>query len=518
LLEELDKGEASLSVHDLKRVTVLLHEAGITSALPPAHDAMLGSYLLDPERNHDVTAQGASVSIEVPEYDKFAKEGRRKRTWDELEVDQAAQLAALRVTSIRLSSDGQKTKLAEEKLDELLQTVEVPLAKKLAELEERGVFVDVDVLGALGKICSADLAKLEKEAFEAAGKEFNVNSPKQLATILFDELGLKPIKRTKTSRSTDAQTLEALSEEHALPDLVLKIRQISKLQGTYIEALPALVRKETGRIHGAWEQAVAATGRISSTDPNLQNIPIRTELGRKIRDAFVAPEGHLLVSADYSQIELRVLAHLSQDDRLVEAFQTGQDVHARTAMEIFEVSEDELTREMRSRAKAVNFGVIYGQGESALAKSLGIERQEAARFIAAYFRRYDGVRTFMEETLEKARKGHAVESLLGRRRTVPDIKSGHRGRRLAAERIAMNMPIQGSAADILKLAMLKLTKPVTPGTKMILTVHDELVFEIPEDEVATAEPLIVEAMESAVTLTVPLTVEAGHGKNWNDAH
>src|SRR5690606_15590814 len=234
--------------------------------------------------------------------------------------------------------------------------------------------------------------------------------------------------------------------------------------------LPALVSKKTGRIHGAWEQAVAATGRLSSTDPNLQNIPIRSELGQKIREAFVAPPGHQIVSADYSQIELRVLAHLSGDDRLVEAFQTGQDVHSRTAMEIFEVAEDEVTREMRTRAKAVNFGVIYGQGEGALSKSLGIEKKEAARFIALYFRRYEGVRRFMDDTLENARKGQAVRSLLGRRRVVPDIKSGHRGRRLAAERIAMNMPIQGSAADILKLAMLRLASPITPGTRMILTV------------------------------------------------
>lgn len=518
VLRAVATGSAELSVHDLKRCLVLLSEANIAGELRAPHDAMLGSYLLDPERGHDVVSLGAAVQLHVPEYDKFSKEGRQKRTWDELEVSQAAELAALRVTAIRQASVQQKEKLKEIELEKLLHEVEIPLARKLAELEELGVLVDTACLNRLGEITKADLAELEKQAFEVVGKEFNVNSPKQLATILFDELGLKPIKRTKTARSTDAQTLEALADEHELPALILKIRQIAKLQGTYIEALPALVSKKTGRIHCAWEQAVAATGRLSSTDPNLQNIPIRSELGRKIRDAFVAPPGYELVSADYSQIELRVLAHLSQDDRLVEAFQTGQDVHTRTAMEIFEVSEDELTRELRSRAKAVNFGVIYGQGESALAKSLGIPKQEAARFIAAYFRRYDGVRTFMEETLEHAREGNAVHSLLGRRRTVPDIKSGHRGRRLAAERIAMNMPIQGSAADILKLAMLKLAKPITPGARMVLTVHDELVFEVPEAEVQDAIPRIKSAMESAYELTVPLIVEVGHGKNWNSAH
>ncbi len=518
VLRALDSGSAEVSVHDLKRTLVLLGEGGIHEGIRGAHDTMLGSYLLDPERNHGLVALGANVDVSVLDYDQFSKEGRRKRTFDEMEVRPSAEYAALRTQTILKETSRQKELLEEEGLTKLLTDVELPLANLLAELERRGVLVDVEKLAKLSEVCSTQLAELEKEAHSCAGKEFNVNSPRQLETILFDDLGLKPIKRTKTSRSTDAQTLEALAEEHDLPDIILKIRQIAKLKGTYIDALPALVNKKTGRIHGAWEQAVAATGRLSSTDPNLQNIPIRSELGRKIREAFVAEPGHRVVSADYSQIELRVLAHLSQDDRLVEAFQTGQDVHARTAMEIFEVPEDQLTREMRTRAKAVNFGVIYGQGESGLAKALGIERREAARFIATYFRRYDGVRTFMDETLERARQGEAVRSILGRRRTVPDIKSGNRARRLAAERIAMNMPIQGSAADILKLAMLKLKDPVTKGTKMVLTVHDELVFEIPESEVDEASPLIVRAMESAYDLCVPLTVDIGSGENWNAAH
>jgi DNA polymerase-1 len=257
---------------------------------------------------------------------------------------------------------------------------------------------------------------------------------------------------------------------------------------------------------------------LSSTDPNLQNIPIRTELGREIRAAFVAPVGHQMVSADYSQIELRVLAHLSQDPLLLEAFQTSEDIHTRTAMEIFELDAGSVTREHRTKAKAVNFGVIYGQGESGLSKALGIPRGEAADFIAAYFRRYRGVREFMQRTLEQARAGEAVRSILGRRRLLPDIRSGNRARRLAAERIAMNMPIQGSAADILKLAMLAVREPVTAGTRMVLTVHDELVFEVPDAEVGTAIALIKAKMESAVKLDVPLVVDVGHGANWNDAH
>ncbi len=518
VLKALESGSAEVLVHDLKRCLVIFQESNLDTALTKTFDTLLGAYLIAPERRHTISTIGASVQLVIADYDHFAKEGRRKKTWDELEISDASAYAAQRSLAILRSAGLQKTKLVEEKLDDLFRNVELPLARLLAELEVRGVLVDVSQLAHLGETCAAELQVLEKSAHESAGKEFNVHAPRQLEGILFDELGLKPIKRTKTARSTDAQTLEALSEEHALPGIIIKLRQIAKLKSTYIDALPTMVREETGRIHGAWEQAITATGRLSSADPNLQNIPIRSELGRQIRQAFVAPPGHQIVSADYSQIELRVLAHLSQDVRLIEAFQTDMDVHARTAMEIFEVQEDQVTREMRARAKAVNFGVIYGQGDNALAKSLGIERKEAAHFISMYFQRYDGVRTFMDNMLEEARTGTSVHSLLGRRRVIPDIKSGHRGRRLAAERIAMNMPIQGSAADILKLAMLKLATPVTPGTKMVLTVHDELVFEVPDAELDEACPLIQSAMEGAHSLIVPLKVDLGRGPNWNSAH
>lgn len=518
LLARLQDAEQLWVVHNLKRNIVLLRTQFDDLKMGKAFDTMLASYLIDPERNHSVEALGATFGVEVPDYDATTKEKRKKRAWDEVDVGVAAHLARARTGALLAAARGQQARLSEVGLSSLLSDVELPLSRELAELELRGVLVERGELDKLGKECAEQIEGLYEKAHAAAGREFNVNSPRQLEEILFDEIGLKPLKRTKTSRSTDAQTLEALAEEHPLPALILKIRQITKLVGTYIEALPQLMDPKTGRIHGSWEQAVAATGRLSSTDPNLQNIPIRTELGRRIRDAFVAPPGHQLVSADYSQIELRVLAHLSQDERLIEAFQTGQDVHLRTAMEIFELTADDVTREHRARAKAVNFGVIYGQGENALAKSLGIERTEASRFIAAYFRRYDGVRSFMDQTLQKARAGEAVRSLLGRRRIVPDIKSGNRARRLAAERIAMNMPIQGSAADILKLAMLRLSAPPTPGTKMVLTVHDELVFEVPNDEVDEAKARIKEAMESAIELSVPLTVDVGSGANWNEAH
>ncbi len=518
IFQALAGENARLATHHLKRAIVTCARAGVSSELPRCHDTLLASYLLDPEQGHQLETLGTRFGVEVPEFDTIAREGRKKRPLDELSVESAADFYQKRTTAILRAATEQRELLADTRLGSLLEDVEAPLSRILAEMEVGGVLIDTAVLEKIGHECEVRLRQLELEAHQVAGKEFNLNSPRQLETILFDEVGLKPLRRTKTSRSTDAQTLEALAAEHPLPDLILRHRQVAKLKGTYIDSLPDLMNPNTGRVHTSWEQAVAATGRLSSTDPNLQNIPIRSELGQAIREAFVAPPGHLLLSADYSQIELRVLAHLSQDARLVEAFKTGQDVHTRTAMEIFEVEESEITREMRARAKAVNFGVIYGQGESGLAKALKIERKVAASFIAAYFRRYEGVRRFLDETLERARQGEAVQSLLGRRRIVSDIKSGNRARRLAAERIAMNMPIQGSAADILKLAMLRFQTPPTPGCKMVLTVHDELVFEVVEAELEQAKIRVKEAMENAYQLSVPLTVTVGAASNWRQAH
>lgn len=504
---------------DLKRAAVVGSRLGAPLE-GFGFDAGLASYLLDPEARHDREALAErELGIRVRPLEDLTGRGRGKKIgFDQLACEEARGFSAENADFALRLGERLRPRLADASLERLFDELELPLARLLVDLERQGVAVDTSVLGALGRDCEGEIARLEREAHRAAGHEFNVNSPRQLETILFDELGLKPLKRTKTSRSTDAETLEALAEAHELPGIVLEIRQISKLKGTYIDALPALVNPTTGRVHTSWEQTVAATGRLSSTDPNLQNIPIRTALGRKIRAAFVAPPGKALVSADYSQIELRVLAHLSQDAVLLDAFRTGQDIHQRTAMEIFELKTEAVEREHRTRAKAVNFGIIYGQGESGLAKVLGIARAEAASFIAAYFQRYQGVRRFMNETLEHARAGESVRSLLGRRRLVPAIRSGNRAERLAAERVAMNMPIQGSAADILKLAMLALKNPVTPGARMILSVHDELVFEVPEEEAAVAKEAIKRAMEQVMDLAVPLLVDAGSGKDWNAAH
>ncbi|APR84239.1 DNA polymerase I [Minicystis rosea] len=446
------------------------------------------------------------------------KRGQPTRTFEEIEVAEAAGHAA-RFAEIALLLDGRfQPRLAAEHLDKLLADLELPLSHVLAGMEQIGVLVDPGALDDIGREMAKELAVLEQKAYEAAGQELNLGSPKQLETVLFDTLGLKSTKKTRTGRSTDAEVLEAIADDHPLPGIVLEHRAIAKLKGTYVDALPKLVHPDTGRIHTRWSQAVTATGRISSQDPNLQNIPIRTALGKSIRRAFVAPKGQLLVSADYSQIELRVLAHLSQDPVLVDAFNNKQDVHVRTAMEIFGVTESGVTEEMRRRSKTINFGVIYGMGESALAKRLGIPRTEAARFIDAYFERYKGVHAFMEKTMVEARRTEVVRTLFGRKRNVSDLRNTDRMRRAYAERIAQNTPIQGTAADLLKMAMVKLAQePATPGARMVLTVHDELVFEVPAAEVDQAKARIKHVMETAHPFDVPLVVDVGAGATWADA-
>lgn len=505
--------------HDLKYSEVLLHRNGM--ALAGAEiDTMLASYLLDPEAENSLEAlaeRDAGVKIAPPGGGAPKKRGQAAHPFDELDVALAGAHAA-RLTELTLGlAERYAPRLRDARLDGLLRDLELPLSHILAGMEETGVLVDPQALDVLGKTMTKELATLEEKARAAAGQDFNLGSPKQLEAILFDVLGLKATKKTKTGRSTDAEVLESLAEEHALPALVLEHRAIAKLKGTYVDALPRLMNPGTGRIHTRWSQAVAATGRLSSQDPNLQNIPIRSELGKIIRRAFIAPEGAVILSADYSQIELRVLAHLSKDPVLVDAFRTGQDVHVRTAMEIFGVPAEGVTDEMRGRSKTINFGVIYGMGEGALAKRLGIPRQEAAKFIDAYFERYAGVRKFMDETMESARKTEVVHTLFGRRRLLPDLRNTDPMRRAQAERIAKNTPIQGTSADLLKLAMVRLAEPVVPGARMVLTVHDELVFEVPEALAKEAGEKVRKAMESAHEFDVPLVVDIGWGRTWADS-
>jgi DNA polymerase I len=487
-------------------------------------DTMLGSYLCDADlRGHGIRELALRrYALELPTYAEVAGKGKNQRRLSELTIDEALPLIGPEVALERPLAAIFEQEIHQHKLDRVLHGVELPLADVLADMELRGVRVDPERLGVLAKEVDLQIADYEKKVYEHAGKTFNIGSPRQLETILFDELGLPVIERTKTARSTNADVLEELSIHHPLPAAILEHRQLAKLKGTYLDALPRDINAKTGRIHTKFEQAVAATGRLSSNDPNLQNIPIRTEIGRQIRSAFVAEPGFKILAADYSQIELRVLAHMSGDPELSAAFNTaGADVHVRTATALFNVAPEQVTRDQRAAAKTVNFAVIYGQTQFALARNLRIERSEAARYIKAFFERYAGVRRYLDTLVDEARNTGAVRTIMGRRRLVRDIMSKNFSIRGGAERIAQNMPIQGSAADIMKLAMVRVHGAIAREklrSRMVLTVHDELVFEALPEERQVLEALVREAMENALTLDVPLVADLGWGDNWGEAH
>ena len=506
--------------YDLKRSENILFRHGVKLA-GKISDPMLAAYLLDPEAPNDMKdLVRRELGTELPLFDEGSGRKSERVQFDQLEVERATTFAAPQAELALEIAERLDPRLAKDRLDSLYENVELPLSRVLAAMERNGVLVDISKLATISAKVEIECNALEAKAQEIAGRKFAIRSRDQLEAILFDELKLPVVKRTlKGGRSTDAAVLDELADKHALPAVILEFRELDKLKGTYLDALPRAVNPATGRIHTRFEQAVAATGRLSSTEPNLQNIPIRKEVGRLVRSAFVAPPGHQIVSADYSQIELRVLAHLAKDEQLGFAFRDRLDVHQHTASLIFEVPRDEVTADMRRRAKAINFGLIYGMGETRLAREQGITREEARRFMDAYFERFVGVRDFMNLGLEAARQGQAVYTILGRRRFLPNLGSPNRGLRFEAERVAKNSPIQGTAADILKLAMIKLGDgDVVPGARMILTVHDELVFEVPDALVPEAEKRIKEAMESAFTLDVPLEVDVGHGQHWGDAH
>jgi DNA polymerase-1 len=400
----------------------------------------------------------------------------------------------------------------------------MPLVPVLAEIERNGFRLDVEALASLGKEMEREMDRMTETITRLAGEEFNFNSPRQLAVVLFEKLGLKPIRKTKTGYSTDEETLTQLAAQHELPAQILACRTLSKLKSTYVEALPGLVNPETGRVHTSLNQTVAATGRLSSTDPNLQNIPVKGEYGLRIRQAFVATPGHLLIAADYSQIEPRILAHLSRDERLVKVFEQGEDIHLSTAVNIFNLAPDQITREMRRVAKTVVFGILYGISPYGLSQTLGIGQQKAREYIDAYFARYTGVKAFLDRTLADAKRLGYVTTILGRRRPIPELSSPDATQRSFGERMAINNPIQGSAADLIKMAMITVSrrlKAEMPQTRMILQVHDELIFETPESEVDQAKHLVRSEMEQTgvrMGLTVPLKVDVGVGRNWRDAH
>jgi len=414
-----------------------------------------------------------------------------------------------------------RAQVDEQQLASAYEKIDLPLAPVLADMERAGIRVDPKELDKMSQAMEKEVRRLEKEVWKLAGSEFNVNSPSQLAEILYDKLNLQPSARRgkAKARSTAADILEELSAKHPLPGKIIEYREIAKLKSTYVDALPKLIHPETGRLHTSFSQTGTATGRLSSSDPNLQNIPIRTELGRQIRAAFVAEKGKILLSADYSQIELRIMAHFSEDPVLVAAFRNGEDIHARTAQEVFGVGPLAQTAEHRRAAKAINFGIIYGLSPFGLAQQLGIEQKEAAQFINAYFARYRGVKDYLDKVLAETRTSGVARTLFGRVRPIPEINSPQVQLRNFAERTALNSPLQGTAADIIKLAMIAIDRRLTAEkfeAKMILQVHDELLFEVPVKERAALEKLVREEMEGAYKLAVPVVVEIGAGPNWRD--
>ena len=412
-------------------------------------------------------------------------------------------------------------KLKQREEYKLFAEIEMPLLKVLAEMEYTGVLVDKEMLQTYSKELNKNVEELNDEIMELAGEEFNVNSPKQLGKVLFEKLNLTVIKETKNGYSTDADVLERLKEEHPIVEKILEYRTLNKLKATYVDGLLPLINQETKRIHAKFNQTVTATGRISCTDPNLQNIPIRTELGKQLRKVFVAPKGSKFIDADYSQIELRILSHISGDKNMINAFNNEQDIHAITASQVFDVPLEEVTKQMRSEAKAVNFGIVYGISDFGLGANIGISRKKAKIYIEKYFEKYPGIKQFMTDTVENCKEKGYVETLWGRRRYVPEIKSNNFNVRQFGERVAMNAPIQGTAADVIKIAMINIQKALEVNnmkSKLILQVHDELVIEAPDEELEKAKEILVQEMENVIKLSIPLKVEAEVGKDWYEAH
>jgi DNA polymerase-1 len=504
-----------------QRTQVLLAERGLE--LPaPRYDAEIAGFLLDPAASRGVSPLALRVlGRKVPTWEDVAGRGARSVPAADLPAATVASYAGAQASALAALAAPLGEAIERDGLRPLLDSIELPLARVLARMERAGVRVDEAVLRRLSDTYTSEMARIEGEIWALAGERFQIASPKQLQRILFERLKLPVLRKTKTGYSTDEAVLEQLAAHHELPARILAHRRLAKLRSTYIEALPPLVNPRTGRVHPTFVQTGAATGRLSCVNPNVQNIPIRTEEGVRIREAFVPAEGCLLVSADYSQVELRILAHFSGDESLVDAFRRGEDIHRRTWAEVAGKAPADVTAEERARAKAVNFGIIYGSSAFGLANQLGIATAEAQATIDAYFARYRGVRRFLDETIEAARQRGHVTTLRGRRRYLPDLASRNRVLRNAAERMAVNTVIQGTAADLIKQAMVELDQALTAKglrARMILQVHDELVFEAPEAEVEELRGIVRDGMQAVGELRVPLKVEIGTGRNWREAH
>lgn len=508
--------------HNIKYDALVLRNEGI-SLQGIAFDTMVASYLLNPSRRQhglDSLALEYLQHKTIPITSLIGK-GKNQILFSEVPIQEASDYSCEDADmTLRLLHE-MAPKLEVLELLSLFDEIEVPLIPVLMEMEAKGVLVDLDLLSGMGEEFEGELNQLEQQIYELAGEDFNVNSPQQLQSILFEKLQLPRGKKTKTGYSTDSEVLEGLIQEHPIAEKILDYRVLNKLKNTYIEALPKLVDPDTGRIHTSFNQTVATTGRLSSSEPNLQNIPIRTEAGRRIRRAFVAPGGRVLLSADYSQIELRIMAHLSKDERLQEAFRRGEDIHVSTAAAIFDCPIEAVDEMRRRQAKTVNFGVMYGMGSVSLGKQLGIPSAEAKDFINSYFERFSGVARYIEETKETARRNGYVTTLLNRRRYMPELESTAPQVRAFAERTAVNMPIQGSAADLIKKAMISIQEWIWKDgvpADMLIQVHDELVFEVDEGVVEQVRDSVTARMEKALELDVPILVEAAWGRTWADAH
>ncbi len=508
--------------HNVKFDWLILRRTGAELA-GVTYDSMLASFVLDPGRRSHALDELARerLGIEMQTYAGLVGKGRGERPFAEVPIADAARYCSADSEMVLRLEAAFRPELEDHRLLPLLETIEMPLVPVLVQMEETGVLIDRALLGEIGRAFAKELAALELEIYRAAGGDFNINSTQQLRAVLFDKLQLPMQKRTKTGASTDFEVLEQLAAMgHEVPRLMIEYRELAKLKSTYVDALPGFVHAATGRVHTSYNQTGAATGRLSSFEPNLQNIPVRTPRGEAIRRAFIAPPGHLLLTADYSQIELRLLAHLSGDPAFVEAFERGGDIHRQTAAVIFGVAEDDVTPEMRARAKTINFGTIYGQGPFALSRQLGITQDEAKTFIQQYFERFAGVRRWLDATVEEARQRGYVETLFGRRRYITELKDKNFNVRAFGERTATNSPLQGSAADLIKIAMIRIHAALPAAgvkARMLLQVHDELVFEVPKGERAVAAGLVKREMEGVTRLRVPLVVTIGAGKNWVDA-